>query len=93
MATPNTSPQNGAPILRMVTSVTVAVNAVNAPRVCRSAKAMAKAAWRTRSIASIAIGRSFTGHGTVQDGKTLANAIQLNPDGLLDALASVTFSG
>jgi hypothetical protein len=40
----------------------------------------------------IAIGRSFTAHCTVQDGKTLANAIQLNPDWLLDALASVTFS-
>ena len=41
----------------------------------------------------IVIGRSFTAHSTLQDGKTLANAIQLNSDGLLDALASVTFSG
>jgi hypothetical protein len=41
----------------------------------------------------IAIGRSFTSHCTVQDGRTLTNAMQLNPDWLLDALASVTFSG
>jgi len=41
----------------------------------------------------IAIGRSFTVHGTARDGTTLANAMQLDPDWLLDALASMTFSG
>jgi hypothetical protein len=36
---------------------------------------------------------SLTAHCVVEDGKTPANAIQLKPGWLLDALASVTFSG
>ena len=40
----------------------------------------------------VAIGRSLTASCTVHDGKTVANAIQLNPDWLLDALESVPFN-
>jgi hypothetical protein len=34
----------------------------------------------------VAIGRSLTVTCTVHDGRTLATAVQLNPDRLLDAL-------
>ena len=41
----------------------------------------------------VAIGRSLTVSCTIEDGRTLANAIQLNPDWLLDALKSVSLDG
>ena len=37
--------------------------------------------------------RSLTAHRTVQAGKTLASTVELNPDRLLDALASVSSRG
>jgi len=40
----------------------------------------------------VAIGRSLAATCTVQDGKALATAIQLNPDWLLDALAAVSLT-
>jgi hypothetical protein len=41
----------------------------------------------------VAIGRSLTVTYTVRDGRTLATAIRLNPDWLLDALDAVSLSG
>jgi hypothetical protein len=41
----------------------------------------------------VAIGRSLTVTCTVHDGRTLATAIKLNPDWLLDALDAVSLSG
>jgi hypothetical protein len=41
----------------------------------------------------VAIGRSLTVTCTVHDGRTVATAIQLNPDWLLDALNAVSLSG
>lgn len=41
----------------------------------------------------VAIGRSLTVSCTVHDGRTLASAVQLNPDRLLDALDALSLGG
>jgi hypothetical protein len=41
----------------------------------------------------VPIGRSLTVTCTIRDGRTLATAIRLNPDWLLDALDAVSLSG
>lgn len=41
----------------------------------------------------VALGRSLTVSCSVHDGRTLATAVQLNPDWLLDALDALSLGG